>query len=139
VAADGVHAKPHTVARITLEGRTVHTARPETRRVLDEKGTFAVTAQARRDFGGQAVPAARAAGEERSGTFLTAGAGGGITRRTVWSVGYDSRLTLAVALFADRPGAKKNTTVPAQLPSDPSPTGYAEELAGEIGRWAGGS
>lgn len=133
VAADGVHAKPHTVARITLEGRTVHTARPETRRVLDEKGTFAVTAQARRDFGGQAVPiAARADGKERSGTFLTAGAGGGITRRTVWSVGYDSRLTLAVALFADRPGTKKNTTVPAQLPSDPSPIEYAEELAGEI-------
>ncbi|MFE2277390.1 transglycosylase domain-containing protein [Streptomyces sp. NPDC059454] len=140
VAADGVYAKPRTVDRITREGRTVHTARPETRRVLDEKDAFVVTARARQGFGGQTVPvAARADGEEGSGVFLTAGAGGGITRRTVWSVGYDSRLTLAVALFADRPGAKKNTTVPAQLPSDPSPTEYAEELAGETGRWAGGS
>ncbi|MFI2505960.1 transglycosylase domain-containing protein [Streptomyces sp. NPDC018972] len=147
VAADGVHAKPRTVDRITREGRTVHTARPETRRVLDGKDTFAVTARARQDFGGQdfsgrvvpLFPAGPGGGEEGNGTFLTAGAGGGITRRTVWSVGYDSRLTLAVALFADRPGAKKNTTVPAQLPNDPSPTGYAEELAGEIWRLASGS
>ncbi|MEU7470236.1 transglycosylase domain-containing protein [Streptomyces sp. NPDC044984] len=142
VAADGVYAKPRTVDRITREGRTVHTARPETRRVLDGKGTFAVTARARQGFGGQTVPllpAARAGGKEENGTFLTAGAGGGIARRTVWSVGYDSRLTLAVALFADRPGAKKNTTVPARLPNDPSPTGYAEELTGEIWRLAGGS
>ncbi|CAL9581311.1 hypothetical protein SUDANB176_05042 [Streptomyces sp. enrichment culture] len=64
-----------------------------------------------------------------SGAFLTAGAGGGTTRRTVRSVGYDSRLTPAVAPFADRPGAKKHTTVPAQLPNEPSPTGYAEEPA----------
>ncbi|MFE4051638.1 transglycosylase domain-containing protein [Streptomyces sp. YIM B13518] len=133
VAADGVYAKPRTVARITREGRTVHTARPETRRVLDEKGVFAVTARAREGSGGQPVPlAARADGKEGSGAFLTAGAGGGITRRTVWSVGYDSRLALAVALFADRPGAKKDTTAPAQLPSDPSPTECAEELSGGI-------
>ncbi|WP_424867980.1 transglycosylase domain-containing protein [Streptomyces sp. SAI-229] len=142
VAADGVYAKPRTVARITRGGKTVHTARPETRRVLDGKGVFAVTDRARQGFGGQAAPVLSAGpggGEDGDGTFLTAGAGGGITRRTVWSVGYDSRLTLAVALFADRPGAKKNTTVPAQLPSDPSPTGYAEELAGEIWGLSGSS
>ncbi|WP_030860356.1 transglycosylase domain-containing protein [Streptomyces sp. NRRL S-37] len=142
VAADGVYAKPRTVARITRGGKTVHTARPETRRVLDGKGVFVVTDRARQGFGGQAAPVLSAGpggGEDGDGTFLTAGAGGGITRRTVWSVGYDSRLTLAVALFADRPGAKKNTTVPAQLPDDPSPTGYAEELAGEIWGLAGGS
>ncbi|MEY7980844.1 penicillin-binding protein, partial [Streptomyces pilosus] len=71
------------------------------------------------------------------GALLTAGAGGGIARRTVWTVGYDSRLTLAVALFADRPGAKKGTTVPARLPDDPSPTAYAEELTGAIWDLAG--
>ncbi|WP_318279964.1 transglycosylase domain-containing protein [Streptomyces griseoloalbus] len=141
VAANGVYATPHTVSRITREGRTVHTARPGTRRALDEKGAYGVTAQARGLFGGQqglAVPVTDRAdgiggfgGTDGNGAFLTAGAGGGITRRTVWSVGYDSRLALAVALFADRPGAGKNTTVPAHLPNDPSPTGYAEQLVGQ--------
>ncbi|WP_436840652.1 transglycosylase domain-containing protein [Streptomyces griseoloalbus] len=138
VAANGVYATPRTVSRITREGRTVHTARPETRRVLDEKGAYGVTAQAQGRFGGQsglAVPVADGSGgtggRDGNGAFLTAGAGGGITRRTVWSVGYDSRLTLAVALFADRPGEKRNTTVPAQLPDDPSPIGYAERLVGQ--------
>ncbi|TWF85248.1 transglycosylase [Streptomyces capillispiralis] len=133
VAADGVYAAPHTVARITREGRTVHTARPETGRVLDEKGAYEVTAHALERFGGPPGPgapvAALAGASGGNGAFLTAGAGGGITRRTVWSVGYDSRLALAVALFADRPGTKKGTTVPAQLPDDPSPTEYAEQLA----------
>ncbi|GGP94717.1 hypothetical protein GCM10010266_17330 [Streptomyces griseomycini] len=136
VAADGVYAAPRTVVRITREGRTVHTARPETRRVLDEKGAHLVTARAQHGSGGPpgtGVPAVERAGVSGgSGASLTAGAGGGVTRRTVWSVGYDSRLTLTVALFADRPGAKKHTTVPAQLPSDPSPTGHAEELARRV-------
>ncbi|MFF8098287.1 transglycosylase domain-containing protein [Streptomyces sp. NPDC016640] len=140
VAADGVYATPHTVARITREGRTVHTARPETRRVLDEKGAFMVTARAQGRLGGWSGPgvsvAAPAGGRGGDGAFLTAGAGGGITRRTVWSVGYDSRLALAVALFADRPGAKKDTTVPAHLPDVPSPTRYAEQLVD--GTWASG-
>ncbi|NUU24671.1 MAG: penicillin-binding protein [Streptomycetaceae bacterium] len=138
VAAGGTYATPHTVTRITREGRVVHTARPETRRVLDEKGAQMVTAQARKGFVGQAAaPGGLVAVRAEGGSaFGTAGAGGGITRRTVWSVGYDSRLSLSVALFADRPGTKKNTTVPAQLPSDPSPTGYAEELAGRTWRLA---
>nr|WP_244328638.1 transglycosylase domain-containing protein [Streptomyces marokkonensis] len=143
VAADGVHATPHTVARITREGRTVHTARPRTRRVLDEKGAHAVTVRAAHGSGGPSGTGApvvdRAGVGGGGGTFLTAGAGGGITRRTVWSVGYDSRLTVAVALFADRPGAKKNTTVPARLPNDPPPTGYAEELTRRVWDLAGGS
>ncbi|MEU5521729.1 transglycosylase domain-containing protein [Streptomyces sp. NPDC047860] len=144
VAAEGMHAAPHTVARITREGRTVHTARPESRRVLDDKGVYVVTAQADDSGWGASevgVPPAvdRAGVRGGGGAFLTAGAGGGITRRTVWSVGYDSRLTLAVALFADRPGAKKGTTVPAQLPNDPAPVGYAESLSRQIWDLAGGS
>ncbi|CAL9438305.1 transglycosylase domain-containing protein [Streptomyces sp. Tu 3180] len=134
VAADGVYATPRTVARITREGRTVHTARPERRRVLDEKGVLAVTARTdpRQDGGPGAPGAAVAARRDGTGAFLTAGAGGGITRRTVWSTGHDSRLALTVALFADRPGEKKNTTVPAQLPNDPPPTDRAELLAARI-------
>ncbi|WP_037675106.1 hypothetical protein [Streptomyces griseus] len=65
-------------------------------------------------------------------TFFTAGAGGGITRRTVWSTGLDYRLALTVVLFVDRPGKKKNTTVPAQLPNKPSPTDFAEDTAARI-------
>jgi membrane peptidoglycan carboxypeptidase len=136
VAADGAYATPHTVTRITREGRTVHTARPGTRRVLDEKGAYAVTARAnglRGGHGGQdGQGVAVAARPDQSGAFFTAGAGGGITRRTVWSTGYDPRLALTVALFADRPGAKRNTTVPAQLPNDPPPTELAEGMAEEI-------
>ncbi|CAL9439865.1 Biosynthetic peptidoglycan transglycosylase [Streptomyces sp. enrichment culture] len=141
VAADGVYAAPRTVTRITREGRTVHTARPETRRVLEEKGALAVSARARSGPDGRGVPSVpatdRAGADDGPGALLTAGAGGGIARRTVWTVGYDSRLTLAVALFADRPGAKKGTTVPARLPDDPSPTAYAEELTGTIWDLAG--
>ncbi|MGC3000879.1 transglycosylase domain-containing protein [Streptomyces sp. G35A] len=133
VAADGAYATPHTVTRITREGRTVHTARPGTRRVLDEKGAYAVTARANGLRGGQdGQGVAVAARPDWSGAFFTAGAGGGITRRTVWSTGYDPRLALTVALFADRPGAKRNTTVPAQLPNDPPPAELAEGMAEEI-------
>ncbi|GAA3499376.1 hypothetical protein GCM10019016_064800 [Streptomyces prasinosporus] len=131
VAADGVHAAPRTVDRITREGRTVHTARPERRRALDDKGVLAVAA--RMDAGrGGGLGAPAAARRDGSGAFLTAGAGGGLTRRTVWSTGYGSRLALTVALFADRPGAKKNTTVPARLPNDPPPADRAERLAERV-------
>ncbi|GAA0921967.1 hypothetical protein GCM10009549_41350 [Streptomyces thermoalcalitolerans] len=61
--------------------------------------------------------------------LFTAGAGGGITRRTVWTVAYEDRFTLAVALFADKPGKKKNTTVPALLPTSPSPTEFTRRTA----------
>ncbi|MDR6981252.1 membrane peptidoglycan carboxypeptidase [Streptomyces sp. 3330] len=136
VAAGGAYATPYTVARITREGRTVYRARPDVRQVLDDKeallagarsgagpapGATAVSADA-----GVPVPPLGAKG------FATAGAGGGITRRTVWTTGYDSRLALTVALFADRPGGKKGTTVPAQLPNEPSPTGFAETVASGI-------
>ncbi|MFD1668732.1 MULTISPECIES: transglycosylase domain-containing protein [Streptomyces] len=148
VAADGVHAAPRTVARITREGRSVHTARPGTRRVLDEKGAFVVTSRAHERSAGWSgtgpYVAAGAGGDGGDGgdggpgAFFTAGAGGGVARRTVWSVGYDSRLAVTVALFADRPGPKKGTTVPAHLPDEPSPTGYAEQLAGEVWEAASG-
>lgn len=136
VAANGEYAEPYTVARITHEGQTVYTARTGTRRVLDEGGAYMVAAQASKGLGGPAggevdgVPVALRT--EGPGAFFTAGAGGGITRRTVWTTGYDSRFALTVAVFADRPSAKKGTTVPVQLPADPSPTEYAEQTATQI-------
>ncbi|MFJ8138460.1 transglycosylase domain-containing protein [Streptomyces sp. NPDC096013] len=142
VAAGGVYAAPYTVTKITRDGRQVYAAHPHTQRVLNEKDVFMVgermlTAykqaapliQAAPSI--QPVPSTSADGSVPR-TFFTAGAGGGITRRTVWSTGLDSRLALTVALFADRPGEKKNTTVPAQLPNDPPPTDSAAETAAQI-------
>ncbi|WP_369366155.1 transglycosylase domain-containing protein [Streptomyces sp. CG4] len=110
VAADGMYAAPYTVARITRDGRTVYYAHADRHRVLPETAAHVVAAPVR----------------------FTAGAGGGITRRTVWTVAYDTRLTLTVALFADKPGKKKDTTVPAQLPTDPSPTAFTEQMATQL-------
>jgi hypothetical protein len=109
--ADGRYAIPYTVARITRAGRTVYRAHAEVQRVPGGRGT------------------ALAGAKE---VFVTAGAGGGSTRRTVWATGYDSRLALTVALFADRAGSRKGTTVPAQLPNDPSPTAFAQSVAAGI-------
>jgi membrane peptidoglycan carboxypeptidase len=134
VAANGVYAAPYTVTKITRDGRQVYTARPDTRRVLDERDAFMVNAQMSKMYK-EAIPSVSAA-QRTPQTFFTAGAGGGITRRTVWSTGLDSRLALTVTLFADRPGEKKNTTVPAQLPNDPAPTESAEATAAQIWRLA---
>ncbi|WP_328360458.1 penicillin-binding protein [Streptomyces sp. NBC_00445] len=144
VAADGVYAAPYTVAKITRDGRDVYTARPDPQRALDEGDAFMVKAQM---YGSTKIPREAAvsngmvppfdpAARKISPVFFTAGAGGGITRRTVWSTALDSRLTLTLALFADRPGEKKNTTVPAQLPNDPPPTESAEQTARQIWRLA---
>ncbi|MGW0766134.1 transglycosylase domain-containing protein [Streptomyces sp. NPDC002676] len=126
VAANGRYATPYTVARITREGRTVYRARPDVRRVLGEKE--AILAGVRTGAG----PAPVAAGPAEPKVFATYGAGGGITRRTVWTTGYDGRLALTVALFADRAGSRKGTTVPAQLPNEPSPTEFARNVAARI-------
>ncbi|AYN43692.1 penicillin-binding protein [Streptomyces dangxiongensis] len=126
VAADGRYATPYTVARITREGRTVYRARPEVRRVLDEKE--AMTAGARTGAG----PTPVAVGSAAVKAFTTGGAGGGTTRRTVWTSGYDDRLALTVALFADRAGGRKGTTVPARLPNGPSPAEFAQRVAAGI-------
>lgn len=123
VAANGTYAAPYTVARVTHDGRTVYRARPERQQVLNEKEAATVTAATQ--------PGAAPAGGPQS-AFFTEGAGGGITRRTVWTTAYDSRLTLTLTLFADRPGKKKDTTVPAQLPDDPAPTTFAEQTVKEI-------
>ncbi|MFE5816130.1 transglycosylase domain-containing protein [Streptomyces sp. NPDC056479] len=124
LAADGAYAAPYTVARITREGRTVYRARPDVQRVLDEKEAIVAGARA----GGGLKPV-EAVGPAAAKLFTTGGAGGGTTRRTVWTTGYDSRLTLTVALFADRAGAKKGTTVPAQLPNKPSPVEFVAGVA----------
>ncbi|MFG2128964.1 transglycosylase domain-containing protein [Streptomyces sp. NPDC048751] len=131
VAAKGVYAAPYTVTKITRHGRTVYTARPDTRRALGEKEALVVNALMY-DWprpGETVAPSA-------SQSLFTAGAGGGITRRTVWSTALDSRLSLTVVLFADQPGKKKNTTLPAQLPNKPAPTDSAEETAAQIWRLA---
>jgi hypothetical protein len=101
--------------------------------VLDEKEAFFVNLQLSETDKETVspVPSVRA-DQDTPPALFTAGAGGGITRRTVWSTELDSRLALTVALFADRPGEKKNTTVPAQLPNDPPPTASAEETTAQI-------
>ncbi|MER5938197.1 transglycosylase domain-containing protein [Streptomyces sp. NPDC001928] len=133
LGAGGKYATPYTVARITREGRTVYRARPEVRRVLDEQ--MAYWADARTGAGSVPVaggPADAAAFPAERSVLITGGAGGGTTRRTVWTTGYDTRLALTVTLFADRAGGKKGTTVPAQLPNDPPPTKFAEQVASGI-------
>jgi membrane peptidoglycan carboxypeptidase len=125
VAADGVYAAPYTVDRITHDGRTVYSAHPDRHRVLPEGAARATAAPVPGGF--RAAPSAGPPAH-----LFTAGAGGGITRRTVWTVAYDDRLALTVALFADKPGEKKGTTVPAQLPTSPSPTRFAEQTATQL-------
>ncbi|MFJ5260806.1 transglycosylase domain-containing protein [Streptomyces sp. NPDC088387] len=122
VAANGEYAAPYTVTRITQEGRTVYEAHPGTRRLLDEKQAAAAGA-AKGSAGATPTP---------SPGFTTAGAGGGTTRRTVWTTAYDPQLSLTVALFADRPGPKKGTTLPSQLPNTPPPTDFAATVAAGI-------
>ncbi|WP_329350201.1 penicillin-binding protein [Streptomyces sp. NBC_01261] len=137
VAANGVYATPYTITKITRDGRRMYTAHPSTRHLLDERDVFTVTAQMSKTFQA-AVPSTPIPSTPVPRKIptpqisFTAGAGGGITRRTIWSTTQDSQLTLTVALFADRPGKKKNTTVPAQLPNNPPPTESAEETAAQI-------
>ncbi|MEU8573704.1 transglycosylase domain-containing protein [Streptomyces asoensis] len=147
VAAGGRYATPYTVARITQGGRTVYRARPDVRRVLDEKEALVAGARSGAgpapvaagsdtdaDTDTDAVPGTVPAWEAKG--FTTAGAGAGSARRTVWSTGYDGRLALTVALFADKAGPKKGTTVPARLPNEPSPTEFAQKVAAGIWRAA---
>ncbi len=137
VAANGVYAAPYTVTKITRDGRQVYTAHPDTRRALDEKEAFMVNAQMSKtsNTSAEAIPSTPAA-QKTPQTSFTAGAGGGITRRTIWSTTLDPQLTLTLALFADHPGKKKNTTAPTQLPNDPSPVESTEETAAQIWRLA---
>ncbi|WP_443073853.1 transglycosylase domain-containing protein [Streptomyces sp. NBC_01478] len=137
VAANGLYAAPYTVTKITRDGRPVYTTHPDTRRALDEKDAFMVNTLMSKTgtTDKEAIPSALPV-QKIPQLFFTAGAGGGITRRTVWSTGLDSQLTLTVALFADHPGKRKNTTAPAQLPNDPPPAESAQETTAEIWRLA---
>jgi membrane peptidoglycan carboxypeptidase len=134
VAANGMYATPYTVTKITRDGRQVYASHPDTRRALGEKDAWMVNASMSKMYVGAlpAVPTAQSIPQ----TLFTGGAGGGITRRTVWSTRLDSQLALTFALFADRPGGKKNTTVPAQLPNDPPPTESVTETTAKIWRLA---
>ncbi|MEV6506736.1 transglycosylase domain-containing protein [Streptomyces sp. NPDC051642] len=137
VAADGVYAAPYTITKITRDGRRMYTAHPDTRHLLDERDVFMVnTRMSKTGTTDKAAIPSTPTAQKAPQTSFTAGAGGGITRRTIWSTTQDPQLTLTVALFADRPGKKKNTTVPAQLPNNPPPTESAEETAGQIWRLA---
>ncbi|MFF5477139.1 transglycosylase domain-containing protein [Streptomyces sp. NPDC012935] len=126
VAANGEYAAPYTVARITQAGRTVYKARPDVRQLLGGKEAFVAGVMT----GAGPVPGGVRPAETKG--FTTEGAGGGTARRTVWTTGYDSRLTLTVALFADRAGSRKGTTAPARLPNEPPPTEFAESVATAI-------
>ncbi|WP_327402549.1 penicillin-binding protein [Streptomyces sp. NBC_01288] len=141
VAANGLYATPYTITKITRDGRQIYTAHPDTRHMLDERDVFMVNAQMSQTpktsepskTPEEAIPSTPTAQKTPTPqTSFTAGAGGGITRRTIWSTTQDPQLTLTIALFADRPGKKKNTTVPAQLPNNPPPTESAEETAAQI-------
>ncbi len=133
VAAGGRYATPYTVARITQEGRTVYRARPDVRRALGEKEAMVAGPWAGVGPVPVAAGSAQAAPHLPAGKLLaTFGAGGGTTRRTVWTTGYDGRLALTVALFADRAGDRKGTTLPAQLPNEPPPTEFAQTVAAGI-------
>ncbi|MFJ9244576.1 transglycosylase domain-containing protein [Streptomyces sp. NPDC101776] len=140
VAANGLYAAPYTVTKITRDGHQVYTAHPDTRRALNEKDAFTVSASMSKTgtTDKEAIPSAVPAvpAQKFPQLFYTAGAGGGITRRTIWSTGLNPQLTLTVALFADQPGKKKNTTAPAQLPNDPPPAESAQETTAEIWRLA---
>jgi membrane peptidoglycan carboxypeptidase len=127
LAAGGAYAAPYTVARITRAGRTVYRARPDVRRVLGEKEAMVADART-----GAAPTPVDAVGSAARKVFATGGAGGGTTRRTVWTTAHDPRLALTVALFADRPGAEKGTTVPARLPNEPPPVDFVEGVAAGI-------
>ncbi|MFD4561695.1 transglycosylase domain-containing protein [Streptomyces sp. NPDC058469] len=145
IAANGLYATPYTITKITRDGRQVYTAHPDTRRMLDEREAFMVNAHMSKTT---STPETSKTSEETipspltptaqntPQTFFTAGAGGGITRRTIWSTTLNPQLTLTVALFADHPGKKKNTTAPAQLPNNPSPIESAEDTAAQIWRLA---
>ncbi|WP_374222908.1 transglycosylase domain-containing protein [Streptomyces sp. MBT65] len=137
VAANGLYAAPYTVTKITRDGHPVYTAHPETRRALNEKDAFMVSASmSKTGTTDKETTPSPVPSQQTPQLFYTAGAGGGITRRTIWSTALNPQLTVTVALFADHPGKKKNTTAPAQLPNDPPPAESAQETTAEIWRLA---
>lgn len=143
VAAGGTYAKPYTVTKITRAGRTVHTARPETRTAMGEKETAVVTELMHGSLGpdapyapGTAVkPVATGVGAAfLPVTSHAAGAGSGPGARTVWQSVYSPRLALTVALFAERGGKPARV---AGLTGEYPPAEHAALQAGEVWRLAG--
>ena len=117
-SAQGTYAKPYTVAKITRGGRTLYTARPDTRGLLHT-----------------ATPRPVAPGV----TTSTGGAGSGpAATRTLWHTEADSRLSVTMALFAEHPAKGKKAATPAPLPDPAATKGFAawvvqrvrEEVAG---------
>ncbi|MFJ9902492.1 transglycosylase domain-containing protein [Streptomyces sp. NPDC101152] len=104
-SAQGKYAKPYTVAKITRGGRTLYTARPDTRDLL---------------HAGTAHPVATGV------TTYTGGAGSGpATTRTLWHTEADSRLSVTMALFAEHPAKGKKAATPAPLPDPPAAKVFA--------------
>ncbi|MFE9449204.1 transglycosylase domain-containing protein [Streptomyces sp. NPDC006739] len=117
-SARGTYAKPYTVARITRGGRTLYSARPETRDLLP---------------GATARPAATDV------TSYTGTAGSGATTtRTLWHTESDRRLSVTVALFAEYPAKGKKAATPAHLSDAWAATGFAAGVAQRVREEAAG-
>ena len=104
-SAQGKYAKQYPVAKITRGGRTLYTARPDTRDLL---------------HAGTAHPVATGV------TTYTGGAGSGpATTRTLWHTEADSRLSVTMALFAEHPAKGRKAATPAPLPDPPATKVFA--------------
>ncbi|MFI2207259.1 hypothetical protein ACH47Z_42670 [Streptomyces sp. NPDC020192] len=117
-SAQGTHAKPYTVAKITRGGRTLYPAHPEPRALL---------------------PVATAHPAATGVTSYTGTAGSdATTTRTLWHTESDRRLCVTVALFAEHPAKGKRAATPAHLSDASAAKGFAagvtervrEEVAG---------
>ncbi|MEU9184770.1 transglycosylase domain-containing protein [Streptomyces sp. NPDC048484] len=133
LAADGTYATPYTVAKITRAGRTVHTARPETRTAMPgkEAATVAEMLSERPASDGAFVPARVVPTLPVS---HSAGAGSGPGARTVWQSVYSPRLALTLALFAERGGKPARV---AGLTGTLKPESYARLAANKVWQLAG--
>ncbi|MEV8434862.1 transglycosylase domain-containing protein (plasmid) [Streptomyces sp. HUAS 31] len=103
LGADRTYAEPYTVSGVTRAGRTLHTARPE--RVPLPSATTG---------GGVATTAPRPPGRSPL-LSLEGGAGTGPGARTLWHTVTDTRLSVTVSLFAERPAQGDRPSRPALL------------------------
>ncbi|MGW1616340.1 hypothetical protein ACWCQZ_44230 [Streptomyces sp. NPDC002285] len=117
LAANGRYAAPYTIAKITREGRTLYTARPEAQPAITPATAQGATRTLRLAPTGS-PPAAH-----------TGSAG----RRTAWTTTYGPHLALTTALFAAHPATTTKPTTPAPLTSltgtQPPTTATAEMTA----------
>ncbi|WP_265869110.1 transglycosylase domain-containing protein [Streptomyces sp. SKN60] len=121
LAANGRYATPYTIAKITRNGRTLYTARPETHLAMTPSTAHDITRTLHSTTAG-------------SPTTSHTGAAG---HRTAWSTRSDSRLTLTAALFAECPATATKPAAPAPLADlvgPQPPTTFAAETTADL--WA---